>query len=103
MCSVDDRPMNDEGELMVTGLDGSWKGLGLRHKPSDLRLSTETPEDTQGDIARGHLYLQKATFKDSEGNKVVIKRSKCRHYYIKVQGQGQQRVSLDEARKAVSF
>ena len=42
------------------------------------------------------LTLDKATFTTKAGNKLTVKRSKCRHYYVKLDGTNQERVSLVE-------
>ncbi len=42
-------------------------------------------------------------FRNPLGLTVTIKRSKCRHYFVRVGTQNQRRVPLDEVRKAVRF
>jgi hypothetical protein len=47
------------------------------------------------------LTLIEAEFHDENGNHVVVKRSPCRHYYLKVSGQKQKRVSLADIKRVV--
>ena len=57
--------------------------------------------EEQEDETSSQLVLMKAEFMDSEGRKVTVKRSPCRHYYFKVEGSKQKRVSLREIKEVV--
>lgn len=59
---------------------------------------TAEPEPSENP---SRLVLMRAEFKDSEGRNVVVKRSPCRHYYVKVDGSKQQRVSLQSIKQVV--
>ncbi len=52
--------------------------------------------------SHGKLWLQVATFHDRQGNKTVVKRSPCRHYYIKTPGKAQKRVNKDGVRQLLA-
>jgi len=47
------------------------------------------------------LILQSAVFTDQFGNEYVVKRSPCRHYFLKVNEEDQVRTSIEEVRNAV--
>jgi len=82
------------------------KGRNVFEPSGDLRLVDEYNLDLtymRGDnfelaeqeslpTGTGKLKVTKAQFTDRNGDKITIKRSLCRHYYMKRPGQPQQRI-----------
>ena len=68
---------------------------------SCFELVKVVEEKTHLDTATKSLRLISAQFTDNNGNIVTIKRSKCRHYYIKVGSLAQDRVSLETIKDKV--
>lgn len=62
------------------------------------RDTFSTPEDKEPEPK---LILQSAVFTDRFGNEYKVKRSPCRHYFLKVNDQDQVRTSVEEIRTAV--
>ena len=73
--------------------EGMWIGLRQTFSEDDEVLPYSVPQESLD------LTLQSATFVTKAGVKVGIKRSPCRHYYVKFEGQVQDRVSLAEVKK----
>ena len=44
-------------------------------------------DENDSQLEVGKVWLQVATFQDSKGNEITVKRSPCRHYYISVGGE----------------
>lgn len=49
-------------------------------------------DDNDSHVGTGKLKVTKAQFIDRNGDKITIKRSPCRHYYMKKPGQPQVRI-----------
>ena len=66
-----------------------------RNKLPEFDLVVDDVEITEVDEpAKGGMTLLSASFVDAEGTEVRIKRSPCRHYYVKYGGNNQVRVPL---------
>lgn len=74
---------------MRVELEGHTHGVWV-----DQAYFTEVPKPVANEKrSQGKLWLQVAEFHDRKGNKTTVKRSPCRHYYIKKPGKTQKRAT----------
>ncbi len=93
--------------IRIVGIDREFyeckadDGLEQVLTPNQVEI-VEEPAKQVDETSSHRLVLTKAEFHDSKGRKHTVKRSNCRHYYLKVEGQNQKRVSLASIKGVVA-
>lgn len=87
VCKLSQKTSYDYLATNIDDPDESWY-------VGDDQLEPYTKQDENGSqLETGKLKLSEATFHNKSGSNVTVKRSACRHYYIKYPGKKQQRVT----------